>query len=773
MLRLDFLKASDGTPLTKTYKLSDGKIETTPYPFVKDFTSANVNVSNLEEFLISLKKFGDEGYCLLKGNLHKPLDNESRAGSTDPNLSTEYLVLDLDFDEGFNSIDEFMESLHPALKNVSYIFQASNSAGITCEGILRGHVFVQLTRPALPNVIKQWLINKNLSVPGLRERVTLSANHMTLKYPLDISTCQNDKLIYISTPRLIGIEDKLKDNRTYLVEKENDKWDIEFEFNTAVNRENIDKKINELRTELGLKKRTAKYSTAHGEEILTNPDQVTVTGVKEARGYVYLNLNQGDSWAYYYPSNDPELLFNFKGEPTVRLKDIAPDYYNALTKTAAVDTSSKTVVFREPKSDIYYAGTYTPANNKLELNPISSLIKINHFLAQYDAPMPEHIEDWEMEFNPTIEKSIDFTNRWVNTFKPTQYMYKDNLVSKEIPKTINKVLNSICVDEETLTHFINWLAFSFQYRTKATTAWIFSGVQGTGKGILFANILYPLFGEGQAVQCRTDILEENFNSYLERALILFVDEFNLDDSTNSVKMLNKLKNVITEKKAVIRGMRKNPVQRNVYFNMILATNQSDSIRLGENDRRFNIAPSQETPIEIDEYEIDLIEDELPLFASYLRAYEVDKRAVNKVLHNKARMMMIAASETSVESFFRAIREGNLEFFVQYMRDKAPISPDNSYIGFSKAVKRWAAYFKEEIVATNEELLNCYNYLQNAKLTPVKFGRMLKLNRIQSVVKKVNKTTTRGVLVKFVHADEDELEHITKDNIVEIKNYGTN
>jgi hypothetical protein len=52
-----------------------------------------------------------------------------------------------------------------------------------------------------------------------------------------------------------------------------------------------------------------------------------VTGIRRARGFTYLNLNGGDSWGYYFPDSNPEVLYSFKGEPPVRLADIAPELW--------------------------------------------------------------------------------------------------------------------------------------------------------------------------------------------------------------------------------------------------------------------------------------------------------------------------------------------------------------------------------------------------------------------------------------------------------------
>ena len=49
--------------------------------------------------------------------------------------------------------------------------------------------------------------------------------------------------------------------------------------------------------------------------------------MKRARGFVYLNLSGGDSWAYFHPEDNPEYIYNFKGEPVYRTKEIAPEYY--------------------------------------------------------------------------------------------------------------------------------------------------------------------------------------------------------------------------------------------------------------------------------------------------------------------------------------------------------------------------------------------------------------------------------------------------------------
>jgi hypothetical protein len=73
-----------------------------------------------------------------------------------------------------------------------------------------------------------------------------------------------------------------------------------------------------------------------------NPEPATVTGVRRARGFVYLNLNGGDSWGYYFPESNAEIVRSFKGDPPVRLSDIAPGLWErvpprVLSRVTATD----------------------------------------------------------------------------------------------------------------------------------------------------------------------------------------------------------------------------------------------------------------------------------------------------------------------------------------------------------------------------------------------------------------------------------------------------
>lgn len=216
MIKLHFLEANK--PLTKTFSVdNEGALVKTSYPMVKRFTSHEEHINSIQEFHDKLKKHAALGNCLLKGMLNRPLNNESRANRTHPDTPTKWVVLDVD---GLPfTPDEFLKLI--GCEDVDHIVQYSASSGIILSGQAassakydRYHIFLLLTNPEYPAKLKRWLKNLNLSTPAFKKHLALTASGMALKWPIDISVCQNDKLIFIAPPQCEqGVTDTLISQR--------------------------------------------------------------------------------------------------------------------------------------------------------------------------------------------------------------------------------------------------------------------------------------------------------------------------------------------------------------------------------------------------------------------------------------------------------------------------------------------------------------------------------------------------------------------------------
>ena len=751
MRHLTFLQAD--RPLTKTY-YADGKSE--PYPLVSNFTSFMVEYQTIEELNQVLQIIAEDGSCVLKGHLTRELKNESRANTTDPSANTDLLVIDYDSDEGFASIEDMLSEIDPLLADTDYVFQHSASSGIKGASGLRGHVFVMLTEPVAPTVLKQWLKKVNLTSERFRKKAKLSRNAMSLCYALDITVNQNDKLIYVAPPKLVDLDDPIaerfelhiRNHRTYA-------------FNSAIsveyNRAKEHALIAELQDKLGIPKRNPKYDVVGGEELLLNPSSCTVTGQKRCGPFMRVNLNGGDSWAYWYPIDNPEILYNYKGEPAVYLKDVAPDYYAQIQRQRQKNNGPlRAFVFRDVTTDTYYNAEYNEETKKLiHCDPVSKQKSMMDFMVQRGCPAPRVIPDWTIKFDPADFKIVDFGEKVLNLYSPTVYMDEQAMASPKLEvgydsfPTIHKILSHVCVDEPTYKQYLKWIAHIIQFRTKTQTAWLFSGTEGTGKGVMFDKILKPLFGDKYCHHVGQENMEEKYNDHLAHNLILFLDEGDIETSKAAERVMAKLRSTITEQTLAIRAMRQNSYQARNYTNVIVATNRAMAIKLQQGDRRWNIAPRQHTRIVLTDEELEVnIPNELAAFAAHLRALPITTSDARTLVQTEARSDLLDLSRTVADEFFEAFSKGDLDFFAERLQELVPVG-DTAYISFSAVVTEWMRSAGSPIVVPIDDLVTVYRYIGgNEGMTAKRFGHAASRHELRSRQVRINGIQRRVFDVKF-------------------------
>lgn len=761
-MRVFFLAA--GSPLTKTFsRQPDGSIEKSAYPLVKNFTSTEMEVATPDDFFLAIRDKAAQGQCLLKGLLSRPLTNESRAGTTSSLDPTVWSCFDLDGLPGIATPEDFVQNVLPVeFHGADYIMQWSASSGITSSD-LRCHLFFMHSTPFSPEIAKLWLTDLNLSAELLSPHTELTASSMALRYPLDRTVMQNDKLIYIAPPVLgEGIADPIAGNRIQLIRKGKPFVDYAFPLSrtaAAIDTATYDR-VEELRVAQGLRRKKAKYKVLEsGERLLLNPDATRVTGEKRDRDFVRVNLNGGDSWAYYYWLDNPRYLHNFKGEPIVELCEIAPAYWEELQpKLAQERTGIRPFAFRHLPTDTIYNGMYDHDNDRiLDIAATAGGKKLVDFFMQYGMEQDNNL-DWTYEFQPHNETLIDFDARFCNKWQRTEWQRMTHHRGS-IPPTINKLLWSILGgDEVCYHHFLNWLAAIWQTREKLGTAWILHGVQGTGKGVFFHHVLVPLFGERYCVTKQLRDFDDKFNADMETCLLFNIDEVKLSSQTNSSRTLNQIKALITEPVINMRAMRQNAVQVKNYTNFILTSNDYDAMAIDEFDRRFNVAPRQENRIAISAEEIAALAGELSQFVGYLNAYVVDMAKARTALDNAAKHKMRLYSMDSIEQYAYSIHSGNLDFLMQFVEGHTPeIGDFLDYEAFATVVRRCVEHAGQPMVLTSGEMEIMYKYLTGVtkykgQLT---FTKMMQHKNIDvSQVHHVDGERERGVSVVWKASDLD-------------------
>jgi hypothetical protein len=740
MIKTTFLAATNGQAMVKNLITGDS------YPNVTNVNSFEHAIEDLPALFEVLKLHADQGHCFLKGELDRPLKNESRAGHTE-SKNTKIVILDIDSDNlPFQSRDLMLKAL--GLPDIDYIFQHSSKA--TNEDALRGHYFFILDEAEHPRQIKDRL--RELNFETMFDSIELSNSQMALRWPLDISVNDTGKIIYIAPP--VQENDPIKQRFNLCIRKGNSGHrvctfkpkGVEFDTHSLV---------NELRADTGLIQRPSPIN----DYVTIDPEEVKITGIKENNGWIYINLNGGDSWGYFFNPDSPDTVFNFKDEPKFRLLDLDPalhaqyhesqpaggaDLKLGLNGTIAL---SKSIGFRDPIFDRYWAVKYNPDTNEVtSCNVIGSKDRINDFLVTNGEEKLKNIPDWAIEFHPPTLEQIKPKERWCNQFAPSKYLASTETCTK-IPPTFERLIKHICVDKETYDYFINWVAYIVQTRKKTGTAWLFHGTTGTGKGSLFKRFFLPVFGHDHAFMGTTRIVTEEKNQFMERNIICVADEFKIKNDNLSSQMLATLRTYITEDNITIRAMRSNGVMRPSFANFLFFSNENIPMKIEDDDRRMNIAPRQDEPLEganTDAFHQKLTK-ELDQTVQYLRQIKVNTEHVITPLDNHARALLTRNSKSSHDEFWAALNNGDLDFFTNlFLDDPDPVQLMH-YNQYFDIISKWVDHKDSKIYVTKEEILKVYTWVTQTWPAPglQKFTKLCQLNGIEFTrIKNIKGSDTR-------------------------------
>lgn len=767
-MKITFLKAS--IPLTKTFTKTKAGIEKSSYPNVYEVTSIIEDCPSLKALAPLLSRHAALGHCMLKGNVTRPLKDESRAGSTDPNADSELLLLDVDGLD-MKTPNEFMKAV--GMSDVSYVVQYSTSYRIVND-LLRCHIFVWLDKPYPVPALKQHLVRMNFDNPKLRDALALTKTGNALRYGLDITTCQSDKLVYIADPVCEGFKPPTH-KRIEHVSKKRPTWSFGDPPSMVANKALVEARIVELRKATGLPERRNVYRYSGDTEVLAKPDQGIVTGIKEERGFVYLNLNGGDSWGYYHPSNNPDFIRNFKGEPTYVTKDLLPDYWQQVCGKRKTSASSGVaqgadtmrLAFLDRKSSVYWRGTYDKATDTLDLYAAKNETQVRHYAAQSGFSLPDFIPEWDMIFAPHSDERVNVEAQVVNTFQRTRYMKPAPAFTgkrkKAFPTIAKIILHAVGSDPTVAARFMNWLGVIAQTLTGTRTAWVLHGCPGTGKGLLINKVLGPLFGREQVAIKRMEEVGEQYNVYMERCFFVFVDEVQTSTLRNESSVMAKLRNFITEPTISIRAMYRNAYDVTNHTNWIFASNMPDPVAIERNDRRYNVAKYQEHKLQITKAEVDGIESELQAFWDHLRAMTADFEAASTPMETEDRDTLMRISEASIDQVSRALLEGDMQFFI----DQLPTRPPSSNVmmdlveGYKATLMRLIKRSTDFCNINRDELRDLFEYtVGDMPPSPNKFTSRLKHHRIHTKRLSVDGLNSYGIAVKWKEIPADAMARLT-------------
>lgn len=686
MIQLVFLSADKR--LTKTIILKPGgEWDSVPYPHVFACTSHEESITSIEEFYEVLLKHSQDGHALLKGGLIRPIQNESRAGFTAAS-TTKWLVIDFDgFDLAGRTLEDILVDM--GLGYVDYILQYSASHGI--KPGLSAHIFMLLERAIAPETLKTWLKSKNLSIASVRKQISLTRTNLALKLPIDICVADNSRIIYIGPAIFSGGADPVSE-RINLVKGTRRLASISTDILGDIDAQATEL-LQQLRKQKNLpdRKFSTKFVKTELLDVLVAPEKISITGEKADGDFVRVNVNGSSSWGYYYKKESAEVLFNFRGEPPVLLKECAPDYYRTVKnriKQAKLEAHSPSKSTEEIQRWIinradtgqYHKITYDKTKG-VKIEPCPTAKHVTDFCSDHKILVPDIIQDWSVHFDPTSMEFVNAEKRTINTFRPSIYRINAVKNNQPIPQEYRNLIHHVCgCDDEATNHFINWLAYLFSTGQRPKTAWVWSGCPGTGKN-RFSRCLHALFGE-HYTSAGPEAISDKFNGFMKTAQLVFLDEMT-SDAVNT-EVVTPVLRALIDGETGLREMRTEWQNAELFFGLIIATNTFNAVEIRHDDRRFNIAPRQEVPLAkaswvYDEYALFddnagfLYQPEnLQNFANALYSYAVDIVAVRRPLDNEAKRAVQRTTSSLPEDILNALTTGCASYFAEFVPQASTI-----------------------------------------------------------------------------------------------------
>ena len=186
---------------------------------------------------------------------------------------------------------------------------------------------------------------------------------------------------------------------------------------------------------------------------------------------------------------------------------------------------------------------------------------------------------------------------------------------------------------------------------------------------------------------------------------------------------------------------------------MFATNRLKAVVLPMDDRRFTIAPRQETKIERTKWwpggnEIERkLSKEIQEFVYFLLDYKVDKKKIGTVINNDAKKVIQALSLTNAEEFFNAIKEGDRLWFDENIIENPGYRAEDDYIEIQTLFKNLV---KAKYISKGN-LCRLYNYIvhPNKPVSMASFGKSAVAHLPEFKPCRINGKLERGIQVDWV------------------------
>jgi len=176
--------------------------------------------------------------------------------------------------------------------------------------------------------------------------------------------------------------------------------------------------------------------------------------------------------------------------------------------------------------------------------------------------------------------------KYLNTFKPGPLEPKP-FEGRKVIENFLFLINYLAPDPIHADHIIKWLACLVQNRglKMRHVILICSEAKQVGKGTIF-RILKFILGEDNVMETNIRNMKDKGVMFTDKELVLIDECADANDHRAKRDLVNELKPIITESRIMARRMRTDSVQVENNPNIIIFTNEKDSLALDKFDERY-------------------------------------------------------------------------------------------------------------------------------------------------------------------------------------------
>ncbi|MGO2456236.1 primase-helicase family protein, partial [Vibrio casei] len=255
-------------------------------------------------------------------------------------------------------------------------------------------------------------------------------------------------------------------------------------------------------------------------------------------------------------------------------------------------------------------------------------------------------------FRPVPEKFVQlgaFETR-LNIYRP----FTSNSESSDCPLFL-ELLERLIPDDSERHYFTQWLAHIIQHPyERPSIAVMLTSEEGTGKGVLFHEIISPLVCNQSRLCASYDEFLGKHATALSDTLFVMLD----DVKSSSDATITKMKSKISEKTVTIEKKYEQPFKQECYARIMLASNERRPLKLDKNDTRRWFVPAyiehRESKEETQAFIETLISwlaipDSLSKIYNYLATYSLEGFNAYNIAPTETLKSMVEMSVSHLES----------------------------------------------------------------------------------------------------------------------------